>query len=83
MSMPSNRIEHISFSTMVADTPQPLGESHDAETLAVNENLNDDSNDNDFMHDSGDENFDSTKDDLSLDDENNIGLEHKVLEQSV
>lgn len=83
MSMPSNRIEHISSSTMVADKPQPLGESHDAETLAVNENLDDDSNDNDFMHDSGDENSDSTENDLSLDDKNNIGPEHKALEQSV
>lgn len=81
--MPSNQIEHISSSTTVADTPQPPGESHDAETLAVNENLDDDSNDNDFMHDSGDENFDSTEGDLSLDDENNIGPEHKALEQSV
>ena len=51
--------------------------------MEANENVEDDSNDSDFMHESGDENSDSTKDDVSLDDENDINLDHEVLEKTV
>ena len=67
---------------MVAYTSQPPGEPPDARTLSVNENLDDNNNDSDFMQDSSDENYDSTKDDFSLHDENDIDLKHEALEQS-
>ena len=65
---------------MVAHTPQPLREPPDGRTLSVNENLDDNSNDSDFMQDSSDENYNSTEDDFSLHDENGIDLKHEALE---
>ena len=82
MSTPSNPTELLSSNTVVAETPQPPGEPPDTGTFEVNENAEDDSNDSDFMHESGDGNSDSTEDDVSLDDENDINLDHEVLERT-
>ncbi|KAH9665772.1 hypothetical protein KPL70_020428 [Citrus sinensis] len=82
MSTPSNPTELLSSNTVVAETPQPSGEPPDTGTFEVNENAEDDSNDSDFMHESGDENSDSTGDDVSLDDENDINLDYEVLERT-
>ena len=60
-----------------------IGGASDAGTLEANENVEDDNNDSDFMYESGDENSDSTKDDVSLADENDINLDHEVLEKTV
>ncbi|KAL9436710.1 hypothetical protein AB3S75_022706 [Citrus x aurantiifolia] len=82
MSTPSNPTEFLSSNTVVAETPQPPGEPPDTGTFEVNENAEDDSNDSDFMHKSGDGNSDSTEDGVSLDDENDINLDHEVLERT-
>lgn len=81
VSTPSNPIEHLSSNTVVAETPQPLGEPSDVGTQEENENLDDNSDDSDFMHDNGDEDSDSIEDDLSLDDVNGIKLDHKAVEK--
>ena len=67
---------------MVAETPQPPGEPPNTGIFKVNEDAEDDSNDSDFMHDSGDGNSDSTEDDVSLDDENDINLDHEVVDRT-
>lgn len=52
-------------------------------TLALHANLEGDGNDSDFMQDTGDSESDSTEDDVSLEEENDMNLENETIEPLV